>query len=135
MTEEDWTRWAGTVAARLWRKSHRTDQGCIVWDGAKTKARSNATPYGYLRLKVPGGGERKTMRVHVLAYLVESICVRELLLAQDRDFDISHRCHNSLCINFSHLSAEERYVNNSRKTCHNSGQCQGHQAYEDCIFV
>ncbi|KAJ8049637.1 hypothetical protein HOLleu_02472 [Holothuria leucospilota] len=80
MTQEDWARWTETVAVCLRQKTHWTEPGCILWDGAKMKARSNATAYGYLRLKLPGSEDRKYGRVHVLAYLVASIFVRDLFM-------------------------------------------------------
>lgn len=134
MTEEEWLTWAQAVKERLRRKSQGDEHNCILWEGARTKARLNATTYGYMRVRLPGGQRKKTMRVHVLAYLVAHIHVRDILLRKDRGFDISHRCHRSLCLNADHLVAEDRSTNNVRKVCKRIGLCQGHGQSRDCLL-
>lgn len=49
---------------------------------------------------------------------------------------ISHICHQSLCINPLHLSAEPPDVNNNRQLCKNMVPkvCLKHAGFPDCLF-
>ena len=136
MTQEiEWQEWAQAVAERIQRKSRQGESSdCILWTGATTQSRANSPSYGYMKVKLPSSQTRKSLRVHVLAYLVTNIRLRDILLSKDRDFDISHLCHNSLCTNIQHLVAEDKALNNLRKACKRSGHCLGHGDHKGCLL-
>ena len=54
--------------------------------------------------------------------------------------DMSHLCHNKLCINPQHLNYEPRWVNHARKTCVRNNVCGGHRVeqhdlhFPNCIL-
>ena len=61
-------------------------------------------------------------------------------IIKQSNHDMSHLCHNRICINPKHLVYEPRWVNNARKTCVKEGQCNGHHVevhnlhFQNCIF-
>ena len=134
MVDAVWDDWAKKVSERLQARSTSTLDGCLLWKGAVTRRGPGAPAYGISRLKLPYSSRRKIMRAHILAYLVANIPVRSQILSPRRTFDISHLCHQSLCISVAHLSAESRTVNNSRIQCNVLKTCLGHGDYNDCIF-
>ena len=48
--------------------------------------------------------------------------------------DISHLCHDRLCVPGEHLSAEPHAVNNARQKCVNRCCCSGHGEFPDCVL-
>lgn len=63
---------------------------------------------GYTRVRFDGGA----IQTHVFVFLYH----RPMQRVPD-GMDVSHRCGNSLCCRPSHLTAESRDVNLSRRTC------------------
>lgn len=50
-------------------------------------------------------------------------------------WNTSHLCPNSKCVNPKHVSFEPAGVNNGRKVCHKAGVCLvDHSPHPDCIF-
>ncbi|KAJ8038142.1 hypothetical protein HOLleu_19131 [Holothuria leucospilota] len=136
MTQEiERHEWTQAVAGRLQRKS-RTEElnSCIRWEGAMRQTQPNAPKYSYMKVQLPDSHTKKSMRVHVLAYLVANIRLRDVLLSKDKGFDISHLCHHSLCINLEHLIAEDRALNNLRKACTRSGRCLRYGGHRECLL-
>ena len=50
------------------------------------------------------------------------------------DLQVSHLCHLKNCCLKAHLTMEPATINNSRKKCFASRQCQGHSEYPQCVF-
>jgi hypothetical protein len=48
--------------------------------------------------------------------------------------EISHLCHNSLCVNPAHLCLEPHHVNQHRSTCVGRGHCYSHPGFPDCLL-
>ena len=48
--------------------------------------------------------------------------------------DISHCCHEKLCVNPEHVSHEEHEVNMDREDCKEFKKCIGHGNYKPCVF-
>ena len=98
--------------------------GCAIWrggtyDGFYGKMRN---PLSFLM------NQPEYMRVHRLVYLLHNITHFPALLLRREDsngitLDVSHICHNTLCVNISHLVLEPHSVNLSRKICVNSHKC------------
>ena len=118
------------------RSRRDSSKGCLTWTGTKTKSHPRATPYGIIYVKPPFSSRRRKFRVHQIVYMAAHSQTNYGPNGVNYDnFDISHLCHNSLCVEASHLSREPRSVNNHRKTCKEEGRCYGgHGDYPACIF-
>ena len=118
------------VCAKLMRNSNiEGNLNCRIWKGT-TKV-SRGTTYGVIRLKVmnnEGTSQWKTYNVHRVAYRVF------VKLDIPSDLNVSHICHNSLCINTDHLSLEPAHINNNRNFCRNRGRCYKHEPFAKCLF-
>ena len=132
MSEQEWEEWARGIADKLHQRSFMQDE-CRLWTGAFTQSYANATEYGIIRTKPPLAARRRAIRVHILAYVVTEVNSRKTMLGE-KSVDISHICHNGLCVEERHLSPEPRTVNNLRRTCRRYGICQGHVGYPYCLL-
>ena len=107
--------------------------GCMSWDSDKfaIKQKDPGCPkYGRQHVHYPDG---TSAGIH--AHRLMFICTAKLFLPRVSGIiDVSHRCHNSLCIRFDHLSLEPPGVNSNRKICKRCQKCHGHGQYKDCIF-
>lgn len=99
--------------------------GCLIWQGSKTGH------YGQIKVKLPSEGQSNPIYVHRLQYMLH---VKSTSLP--RQMEVSHLCHNTLCIAIEHLSLEPQTVNASRKRCRSlvPPQCIKHDQYPDCIL-
>lgn len=94
--------------------------GCRVWRGARNHN------YGVMKVVINGKAVSRT--VHRVALMCHTHSIIPSTL------DISHLCHNPLCINPLHLVAEPHHINNNRISCTNNGVCMGHGEYPNCIL-
>ena len=97
---------------------------CVFWTGTLKQVKN--INYGVICCKF--GSVWKTMYVHRLKFMLENR-IPDL----DPDDDVSHLCHNSLCMRIDHLSSEPHAVNNNRMACKNRARCSGHGPYRDCL--
>ena len=100
---------------------------CVIWCGAKWHNGAYGVitnPFYHVdRPYIP-----KRIGVHRLSYIIRH---REqypdgILPSVDdegRKLNVSHLCHNSLCVNPDHLTMETQAINNDRKSCKCSGRC------------
>ena len=116
-------------SAKLGNNSHLSPNNiCVLWHGALKAGKY--TQYGVMCVKI--NNKWKTITVHRLQYMLANhINITNL----DSDMDVSHLCHNTICIKPDHLSYEPRYINNNRIACKGRGTCSGHNEYRDCLFV
>lgn len=106
------------------------ESGCRIWQGQL--AVRGGVNYGIQKVAwLPGVlfNAPQKMYAHRIAYMCSN---RTTDIPPG--FDISHRCHNSVCVEASHLSCEPHTVNNNRIHCRNFGGCLGHGVYASCIF-
>ena len=103
--------------------------GCLLWTGASSK--SARGQYGRIKVKLPYMYKSETLYCHRLMYQVINR-QEHLPLHQE----VSHLCHNSLCVKSEHLSLEPKSVNNKRRFCQHSDppECKGHHPYPDCVL-
>ena len=103
--------------------------GCRLWTGGTHYCRR--TRYGIVRAKLPGWKVSKPTGVHLLAYFIST-----KTCDIPKGLNVSHLCHNSLCINTLHLSLEPVAINRMRQTCLGTipRHCTGHLVYPDCIL-
>lgn len=93
--------------------------------GLKLTKTTQQGGYPVLKVTIPGVGKR-SLSVARLLYMCS---VKSLEL----EGDVSHLCHQKLCINIEHLVLEPRGVNNSRQICNNQQSCtRTHEPF--CIF-
>ena len=93
--------------------------------------------YGRFHYTEYGTGKYMDKLVHRAMYIIghHLITLEPNLDDFGHPYDVSHRCHNKLCINLSHLSLEPRAINNNRNICKNEKKCtQDHEGYANCIF-
>lgn len=100
------------------------NEECLLWTGY-TRARGGVL-YGQINVKI----NNKWTCMH--AHRLSVICSDQILVPAN--LDVSHLCHNGLCINRAHLVLEPHSVNNARKTCINTGECKGHLQYPGCML-
>ena len=102
---------------------HGDAERCILWLGG-TRA-----GYGWVKALLPNG-TKKTMNAQRFIYMV---------WRASPDIppyhDISHICHNKMCINLAHLTREPHHINMARKQCCGTGICFGHNEQPNCIFL
>lgn len=97
------------------------NSSCVLWTGTRSKG------YGVINVCF-GPNDWKQMPVHRAAYFAH----HRLVLPQN--MEISHLCHNALCTNIDHLSAEPHHINMNRLLCSNRGQCFGHDGFRNCML-
>lgn len=109
------------------RQVSRREGTCLLW-GRST----NQDGYGIKRLKYEG--QWKNFLIHRLAYAIgHNVILTNTMF-------LSHLCHNTRCMELSHLVLEPLEVNNSqRKTCSSRRECTGNHNfqgvnYPNCIF-
>lgn len=97
------------LSIKLTYKSKVLENGCRIWFGAITHTNTRAlVPYGHLTMG------KKKYYVHRLALYLKN---------GKMPGTCSHRCHNSLCIEPTHLVEESQKINNGRKKCRAEGEC------------
>jgi len=99
--------------------------GCKIWTGKPTKN-------GYARTRTCDKEEKVPSTVFYVHRLVKKDSDRKTLLAGK---DVSHLCHNRLCVNPKHLTVETRKQNNERKVCLKRGVCRGHGSRSRCLIA
>lgn len=101
---------------------------CMIWTG--TRKRGRGAEYGVLCCK--WGGRWRTFSVHRLSIIFSRLWHLEDI--SERGMDVSHLCHNSLCVNPQHLTYEPHQVNRIRSACVRAGQCTGHNQQPACLL-
>ena len=119
-----------TLLERITRQTRHIEKSdCLMWTGCKKT--SKHCLYGIMNVKLPRKHKFSTIHTHRLRYMIS---IRSTNLP--RNYDVSHLCHRSLCVNINHLSLEPHHVNNSRQRCPNTypRRCLGHTGYPNCII-
>lgn len=115
--------------------------GCRLWTGAKDRD-------GYGRIKVTwllpdGSTVSKTERAPRIVYMLKLNVHTKCDFPTSADsadgltvpLEVSHLCHQRLCVNADHLSLEPRSVNMGRMHCKGQRQChQCHEGYPRCLI-
>ena len=96
---------------------------CVIWKGRKNVK-------GYPRLSVTIQALPSVqVYVHRFVYMLKYTqheCIQGL--------DVSHLCHNKLCVNHHHLIIETKAENNKRKECLTLGRCNSHSNGFQCLL-
>jgi hypothetical protein len=97
---------------------------CLLYDGSTNEG-------GYGRIGQNMGDKWVPVYCHRLSYMKNH---------PDEHItgNISHLCHNKVCVLPEHLSHEPGWVNQRRRYCVNKGHCIGHEYpngnYPDCLL-
>ena len=108
--------------AKLMERSIDTGNrhGCRLWTGALTSG-------GYGRMAVRWSpGVRTDERVHKVDCMIKYRCTRDTFPGYDlqgKRVEVSHLCHQKLCVNPAHLVVERHEVNQARIHCVAQGHC------------
>jgi hypothetical protein len=90
---------------------------CWKWGGA---LKSGKEQYGKVHFR------KDKVEYNIHAHRAMYVAVHKIM-PDNLPLDISHICHQSLCVNPAHLVHEDRVVNEARKSCKDSGKtCAGH---------
>ena len=81
-----------------------------------------------MSIKLPNAEKRTKINVARLSKILNKACV------DIGTGDASHLCHNSLCVNSSHINIEPRTINNQRKICVSINKCIGHTDNPECLL-
>lgn len=100
------------------------NKGCWQWEGC-----INNYGYGKIQVTFPAtyGGEKVCINAHRASFVAYHHYF-------DLDLEVSHRCHQRLCVNPAHLSLEPHSTNQRRNSCRRSGICGRHGRFKSCIF-
>ena len=95
--------------------------GCRLWQKAVS-----ANKYGVTKSPFD---KKKTDYVHRIAYMAS----HGVTFLRENKFDVSHLCHNKLCVEPSHLTYEPHSQNQERIHCFHQKICsKGHKPF--CII-
>lgn len=95
--------------------------GCLIWTGQQKK--------GYGVYETRFRGKKIKMFAHRLSYFIH-----DNFNLMDHKLNVSHVCHNELCVRKDHLSLEPQSINNRRKICKNNAECLLHYGYPKCLL-
>jgi len=95
---------------------------CWEWTGYK-----KAPDFKYGKISITFMGVNQKVGAHRASYMG----FNETFNLTD---DISHICHNKVCVNPNHLSHEPHEINMERERCKEKGVCKRHGCYNSCIF-
>ena len=89
---------------------------CDLWLGARTSD-------GRKLVKFPSGN-RVLMHVSRVVYMIK-LKMMEIPRVDQHDniLEVSHLCHQTLCVKPDHLVLESKHSNNERKHCLDQGLC------------
>ena len=105
----------------------QTNPDCLIYTGRASPSQT------YPKIKITHEKSKYYQNMHVFIYKVHHNILPYAKSAHN--IEISHLCHNHLCLNVHHLNMESRSMNNIRKNCNRFKQCSGHNDNPDCIFV
>ena len=120
------------VAARLLEKIGENlllsmNGQCYLWTGSRKHQYHNySTITGHLE-----SGKKGSISAHHVRYCVE----HHIRLEDIHSIDVSHLCHNSLCVTAWHITFEPHNVNHNQIACVNRKKCSGHAPFPDCLIT
>jgi hypothetical protein len=109
----------------LYTDSTVQPNGCIVLK--KELYQIDSDGYPNIKVTIPGVG-----RTHLYGAKLMYMCHHRVTQVNG---DVSHLCHQKLCVNVHHLIIEPRANNSARQACNNVGRCLEKQHDPPkCIF-
>ena len=108
--------------SKLLNKYVCVKNGCHTWHGEADRC-------GYGQFRITFRGARIRLKAHRVMFAMAN---PNITLAAS--MDVSHLCHNKLCVSPEHLSYEPYSINNNRMVCKNEGECHSHHGFKDCML-
>ncbi len=91
---------------------------CLKWQNRPNS--KGEGDYGQIRVLTPQGHGLNKTEQHLVHRVVYGLHSMEVVPSE---IQISHLCHNSLCVLFEHLCPETAFVNANRRICKINGFC------------
>lgn len=114
---------------KISQRSHQSEgnNGCITWNLSVNSS-------GYPQMKLGQHFDKFFKnKPYSPAHILFSIQNNIILNAPFHE--LSHLCHNKLCLNIEHLSYEPSVINTQRNVCKDRNSChQNHGVYHNCIM-
>jgi hypothetical protein len=109
----------------IFKKCHK-EVNCLIWTGCK-----NSTGYPQIKIRFPDDTRRVVLSSRLLYALTFNVIlgVDPAALMQ-----MSHLCHNKLCIFVDHLVYEPQQVNNERRKCVSQTKCQENHHWQGVLY-
>lgn len=125
MAEADFAAFKEKYQAKIHAKSAPAPNGrCQRWTGTSQA--------GYGVIYCQWKNKWKKFYVHRLSLVFNRGWTLEDV--EEAGMDVSHLCHDGLCVNPEHLSYEPHQVNRIRSACVAVRVCQGHGTFPRCMF-
>lgn len=114
-----------SIDVRLLNKVKINEKGCWVWTGSRFKKQ-----YGdYAQIRLGGKLDGKCVKAHKVAY-------EHFIGKVPEGLELDHLCHNTLCINPSHLEPVTHAVNMKRRKDSGLPYCKhGHLYTKDTTYI
>ena len=97
---------------------------CDLWVGGREHNK-----YGRVQVTWPDGS-KCVKRAHRVAFMLEHKLLKDDM---EKKLEVSHLCHNGLCVKAAHLCLENHEKNMERALCKSQRQCSAlHEPY--CLF-
>lgn len=106
--------------------------GCRLWKGPPSLMQM----YGKQRIKWPDGST-SFEGAHRLSFMVHFQLTPEKMAKFSENgekVEISHLCHNTMCIKIEHLVMERHSTNQERNHCKHMGRCMKSHSGPNCLF-
>jgi hypothetical protein len=114
-------------------------RGCLLWTGG-----TDRDGYGRARVTWPvpvGGGDVPRSKVERVPRVIYRLKTGGVDIPRQQAYDgvtvaveVSHLCHNRLCVTPEHLVLEPHLINAERQHCVQQGRCTHHGVHPDCLL-
>lgn len=122
--EHEQQRYLDIIAERSSVPTENNPLQCRLW-------KSPHIQYPRIRVVLDGLVPSTSVLVHRLVFYNQY----NSLVTWNPHWQVSHLCHNKLCISTAHLNLEPAQVNICRRICQRHGQCIHHIRQPDCLFT
>ena len=123
-----------TIIRRLALKSTPKQglHGCCLWNGPVYDRRIT-TSYGRCRNPFQCQNLNQNKKSHLKVHKLLYMCMNHVTCLPE-NMEVSHLCHNKLCIRSDHLVLETHAQNMMRITCKNNGWCTEAHGGPTCLL-
>ena len=103
-------------------------KNCVFWTGELDK-----DGYPQMCKGLPGRVRSSKIAVYRLIYF-NAYPSHMFIKSPGKKIEVSHICHDKLCINWQHLSLEYKITNRQRNKCKKYGVCLKHHCGRPCLL-
>ena len=132
------TSWCEKYKKKLESNIHNTgNNACHAWTGPLTCGKHKYGRFRFTNLISKKYQETSAHRAYfMISNRLPQLEPKTEISSQypSQIFEVSHLCHNTVCLNMNHLSYEPRSINLSRKTCKLANDCSGHGIFPNCML-